>query len=79
MSTQRSPKLPADVSLYDAGTNSHAYCRVPHPSLHAAAVDVRISPPTDFTPHRDGRGIDPADRNASQHPPVQIPIAPRHR
>ena len=79
MSTQRSPQLPAGVSLYDAGTNSHGHCRVLTRFLHAASVDVRISPTTNFTPHRDGRRVDPADRNASQHLPVQIPIAPRYR
>ena len=79
MSTQRSPKLPAGVSLYDAGTDSHDHCRLRTRFLHAASVDVRISPPTNFTPHRDGRHIDPADRSASQHLPIQIPIAPRYR
>jgi hypothetical protein len=79
MSTQRSPKLPAGVSLYDAGTNSHGHRHVLTRFLHAASVNVRISPPTDFTPHRDGRRIDLADRSASQHLPVQIPIAPRYR
>jgi hypothetical protein len=79
MSTQRSPRLPAGVSLYDAGTASHGHCRVPTRFLHAASADVRISPPAKFTPHRDGRRIDLADRSTSQHLPVQIPIAPRHR
>jgi hypothetical protein len=79
MSAQRSPKLPAGVSLYDAGTDSHGHCRVLTRFLHAASVNVRISPPTNFTPRRDGRRIDPADRSASQHLPVQIPIAPRDR
>ena len=64
MSTQRSPKLPAGVSLYDAGTDPHGHCRVPTRFLQAASVDVRISPPIDFTPHRYGRRIDPPDRNA---------------
>jgi hypothetical protein len=79
MSTQRSPKLPTGVSLYDAGTDSHGHCRVPTRFLHAVSLDVRISPPADFTPHRDGRRIDLADRSAPQHLPVQIPIAPRYR
>jgi hypothetical protein len=79
MSTQRSPKLPAGVSLYDAGTDSHSHCCVPTQFLRTASVDVRISPPADFTPHRDGSRIDLADRSASPHLPVQIPIAPRHR
>jgi hypothetical protein len=79
MSTQRSPKLPAGVSLYDAGTDSPGHCRVPARFLHTASADIRISLPRDFTRRRDGRRIDPADRNASQPLPVQIPIATRHR
>ena len=79
MSTQRSPQLPAGVSLYDAGTNSHAHYRILTRFLHIASVNVRISPPADFTRHRDGRRIDLADRSASQHLSVQIPIAPRYR
>jgi hypothetical protein len=59
MSTQRSPKLPAGVSLYDAGTNSHGDCRILTRFLHTASADIRISPPRDFTRHRDGRRIDP--------------------
>ena len=59
MSTQRSPKLPAAVSLCDVGTNSHSQCRLPTWFLHAASVDVRISPPRSSTPQRYDRRIDP--------------------
>jgi hypothetical protein len=45
MSTPRSPRLPADVSLCDAGTNSRCHDRVPTPFLHAASANFRISPP----------------------------------
>jgi hypothetical protein len=79
MSTQLSPKLPAGVSLYDTGTDSHDHCRVPTRFLHAASVNVRIPPHRDFTPHRYGRRIGPPDRNARQSLLVQIPIALRHR
>jgi hypothetical protein len=43
VSTQRSPKLPAGVSLRDAGTNSHCRRRIPTRFLYAASVNVRIS------------------------------------
>jgi len=79
MSTQRSPQLPAGASLYDAGTHSHGHGRILTRFLHTASVNVRISPPADFTPHRDGRRIDLANRSASRHLPIQIPIAPRYR
>jgi hypothetical protein len=79
MSTQRSPQLPAGVSLYDAGTDSHGHCCVPTRFVHTASVDVRISPRADFTPHRNGSRIDLADQSASPHLPVQIPIAPSRR
>jgi hypothetical protein len=67
MSTQLSPELPTGVSLCDAGTNSHCHRRVPTRFLHAASVDLRISPPRSFTPHRYGRRVDPPDRNASHN------------
>ena len=65
MSTQLSPKLPAGVSLCEAGSNPHCLCRAPTRFLHAASVDLRISPPRSFTPHRYGRRIDP---------PIEAPL-----
>jgi hypothetical protein len=79
MSTQRSPKLPTGVLLCDAGTNSHCHRCVPTSFLYAAPVNIRISPPRDFTPHRYGGRIDPLDRTASQPLFVQIPIASPRR
>jgi hypothetical protein len=73
MSTQRSPQLPAGVSLYDAGTDSHGHCRVRTPFLHAATVDVRISPPRDFTRHRYGRRIDPPIETPHSISPFKSP------
>ena len=37
------PEEPASVSLYDAGTNSHAHCRILTRFLHTASVNVRIA------------------------------------
>jgi hypothetical protein len=51
----------------------------PNSVLACRRSNIRISPPKDFTPHRYGRRIFRPDRNDSQHPLVQIPIAPRCR
>jgi hypothetical protein len=59
LSTQHSLKLPAGVSLCDASTDSHCHRRLLTRFLHSASVDLRISPPRSFTPHRYGRRIDP--------------------
>jgi hypothetical protein len=45
MSTQRFLKLPAGVSLRDAGTNSLCHCRIPARFLHTATVNIRIPQP----------------------------------
>jgi hypothetical protein len=75
MSTQRSPKLPAGVSLCDAGTNSHSQCCVPTRFLYAASANARISRPIpsrlSYIPVALITPIDTTDLAAS----VQIPIA----
>jgi hypothetical protein len=79
MSTQRLLRLPAGVSLCDAGTNSRYHCRISTRFLHAASVFSRISPSLIFLPHRYGRRIYHPNRRASHYLSVQIPITPRHR